>query len=167
MKNLIQIATLLSFSFCNLKIGDLAPEFSLLDQNKKTHTLKKYQGKNVILYFYPKDFTPGCTIQACSLRDINDDLNDKGVIVLGISYDSHEKHNDFSKKHRLNFPLLSDSDKSISKLYEAEGWFFPKRKTFIINEGGTIIHIIDPVNVNTHNDIIVSIIDSLIIKNLK
>ena len=161
MKNLIYIIALFSFSLCHIKIGDIAPEFLLLDQNEKTHTLKKYRGKNIILYFYPKDFTPGCTIQACSLRDINDDLKDNNVIVLGISYDSNKKHGEFSKEHKLNFPLLSDSDKTVSKLYDSAGWFFPKRKTFIIDKNGIIAHIIDPVNVNTHNDIILSIIDSL------
>ena len=161
MKYLVYIITFFSLSLCHIRVGDLAPDFTLLDQDQKTHTLKKYLGKNIILYFYPKNFTPGCTIQACSLRDINDDLNDKGVVVLGVSYDSNKKHNEFSKEHKLNFPLLSDSDKSVSKLYDSSGWFFPKRKTFIIDKNGIIVHIIDPVNVSNHNDIVLSIIDSL------
>ena len=161
MKQLVYIITLLSFCICQIKVGDLAPNFSLLDENNKIHTLKSYQGKNIVLYFYPKNFTPGCTEQACSLRDINKELNDRNTIVLGISYDSGKTHEDFSKKHKLNFPLLSDTDKSISKLYNSNGWFFPKRKTFIINKKGEIAHIIDPVNIITHNDIILSVIDSL------
>ena len=143
-----------------LKSNLKAPNFKLPSTDKTIFELKKIK-KNIILYFYPKDFTPGCTIQACSLRDINYDLKDKEVIVLGISYDSIKKHDNFSKEHKLNFPLLSDSDKTVSKLYDSAGWLFPKRKTFIIDKNGVIVHIIDPVNVNTHNDIILSVIDSL------
>ena len=167
MKHLIYIITLLSFALCHINIGDSAPLFSLIDQNKKVHSLELYKGKNIVLYFYPKDFTPGCTIQACSLRDINDDLKDKDVVVLGVSYDSSDKHDGFSKEHRLNFPLLSDTNKSVSKLYDSAGWFFPKRKTFIIDKNGIIIHIIDPVDVNTHNDVILSVLDSLVVEKTK
>jgi len=161
MKSIIYIIVLLSFSLCHIKIGDSAPSFSLLDQNKKLHSLELYKGKNIVLYFYPKNFTPGCTMQACSLRDINNDLKEKDVVVLGVSYDSSEKHEGFSTEYKLNFPLLSDNDKSVSKSYDSNGWFFPKRKTFIINQNGIIIHIIDPVDINTHNDVILSVIDSL------
>ena len=167
MKNLILIFILFSVCLCQIKIGEKAPLFSLLDQNKKIHSLEEYKGKNIVIYFYPRDFTPGCTMQACSLRDINDDLKAKGTIVLGISYDSSDKHDEFSKQHKLNFPLLSDDDKSVSKLYESAGWFFPKRKTFIINENGIVAHIIDPVDINTHNDVILSVIDSLKIEKIK
>ena len=165
MKHLFYIILLLSILLSEIKIGDLAPPFTLSDQTGKIHMLKEYYGKNIVLYFYPKDFTPGCTKQACSIRDINIDIKNKDAIVLGISYDSNEKHNNFSKKHNLNFPLLSDMDKAISKLYHANGWFFPKRKTFIINKEGYIAHIIDPVNINTHNNIVLSILDSLLTKN--
>ena len=167
MKYLIYIIVLFTFCLCNIKVGDLAPEFSLLDQNGKVHTLKEYRGKNVVLYFYPKDFTPGCTKQACSLRDISDELKEKNTMILGLSYDSNKKHEDFSEKYNLNFPILSDTDKSISKSYNANGWFFPKRKTFIINSNGIIVYIIDPVNVDTHNEIIISVLDSLKAKNSK
>ena len=161
MKYLIYIIVLFSFSMCELKIGDLAPDFKLQDQNNKFHGLKQYHGKNIVLYFYPKDFTPGCTKQACSLRDINVELIDKNAVVLGLSYDSAEKHEWFSEKHKLNFPVLSDKDKSVSKQYDADGWFFPQRKTFIIDKNGIIIYIIDPVDVANHNSIILSVLDSL------
>ena len=161
MKHLIYIIVLFSFSLCDLKVGDLAPYFTLEDQNGKFHTLKEYQGQNIVLYFYPKDFTPGCTKQACSLRDINIELANRNAIVLGLSYDSNKKHEGFVEKHQLNFTLLSDSDKSISKLYDANGWLFPKRKTFIINEDGIIKHIIDSVDITNHNSIILSVLDSL------
>ena len=142
MKYLIYIITLFSFSMCDLKIGDLAPDFKLQDQNNKFHALKQYRGKNIVLYFYPKDFTPGCTKQACSLRDINIELTDKNTVVLGLSYDSAEKHKWFSEKHKLNFPILSDENKAVSKQYDAGGWFFPQRKTFIVDKNGIIIYII-------------------------
>ena len=106
MKHLIYIIIFFSFSICNIKVGDFAPNFTLKDQDKKSHTLRKYRGKNVVLYFYPKDFTSGCTKQACSLRDINQTLIDKNTVVLGISYDSNKKHEKFSEKYSLNFPLL-------------------------------------------------------------
>ena len=96
-----------------------------------------------------------------SIIAIGNELKDKGVTVLGVSYDSNKKHSKFSEEYKLNFPLLSDSDKAVSKLYNSSGCFFPKRKTFIIDRNGIIIHIIDPVDVNTHNDIIISVIDSL------
>ena len=127
MKQLIYIIALFSFCICQIKVGDLAPNFKLKDENDKDHILADYKGKNIVIYFYPKDFTPGCTQQACSLRDISKELNDRNAVVLGISYDSGKKHEDFSKKHKLNFPLLSDTDKSISKLYNSNGWFSPKR----------------------------------------
>ena len=161
MKYLIYIIVLFSFVLCNLKVGDLAPDFLLEDQNGKFHTLKEYQGQNIVLYFYPKDFTPGCTKQACSLRDINKELIKKNTIVLGVSYDSNKKHKGFAKKYGLNFPLLSDNNKAISKIYDAKGWLFPKRKTFIINEDGIIKHIIDSVDITNHNSIILSVLDSL------
>ena len=167
MKQLIYIIILFSFCLCQIKVGDLAPDFSLPDENNKIHTLNEYSGKNIVLYFYPKDFTPGCTQQACSLRDINKELNDKKTVVLGISYDSGNKHEGFSKKYKLNFPLLSDTDKSVSKAYEAKGWIFPKRKTFIIDKNGKIAHIIDPVNITTHNYLILSVLDSLNASHLK
>ena len=167
MKYLIYIISLFSLSLCELKIGDLAPDFTLQDQYGEFHILKQYRGKNVILYFYPKDFTPGCTKQACSIRDIKNNLINKEAVVLGLSYDSNKKHEKFTKKHNLNFPLLSDSDKLISLLYDANGWFFPQRKTFIINKNGIIVHIIDKVDITTHNDIILSILDSLETKTLK
>ena len=167
MKYLIYVILFFTLLFPGLKVGYKAPEFNLEDQYGKFHTIKQYRGKNIIIYFYPKNFTPGCTKQACSLRDINKELIDRNAIVLGISYDSEEKHEGFSKKHNLNFPLLSDRDKSISKLYDSSGWLFPNRKTFIINQNGIIAHIIDPVNISTHNSIILSVLDSLYKNNLK
>ena len=150
-----------------IKENTQLPKFELNDADGNVVRSGDLKGKKCVIYFYPKDFTPGCTIQACSLRDINKELNNNDVIILGVSYDSSKKHGDFSKEHKLNFPLLSDIDKSVSKLYNSEGWFFPKRKTFIIDENGIIAHIIDPVDVNTHNDVILSVIDSLKTEKVK
>ncbi len=101
------------------KIGDLAPDFRLPSTRGKQVTLSEYRGKDVILYFYPKDDTPGCTIEACSFRDHESDLSREHAVVLGISADSLESHERFKDKHNLNFPLLSDSTADVAKMYGA------------------------------------------------
>ncbi len=101
------------------KIGDLAPDFRLPSTRGKQVTLSEFRGKDVILYFYPKDDTPGCTIEACSFRDHESDLSREHAVVLGISADSLESHESFKDKHNLNFPLLSDSTADVAKMYGA------------------------------------------------
>lgn len=101
--------------------GDNAPDFGLADQNGVVHTLKQYAGKWVVLYFYPKDDTPGCTKEACGFRDLNADLAKAGVVVLGVSRDGAESHRRFQAKYTLPFPLLSDPDTSVHKAYGAWG----------------------------------------------
>lgn len=133
-----------------LKIGDIAPEFSLYDESNQKHTLSDYDGKNVILYFYPKDNTPGCTKEACSFRDTFKQITELNSIILGVSYDSIDKHKSFKSKYSLPFTLLSDSTGSVTKLYGANGWFFPKRKTYIIDKNGVIIEIYNKVDISTH-----------------
>lgn len=133
-----------------LQVGDMAPDFSLKDETKTTHTLSDYRGKNVAVYFYPKDQTPGCTAQACSLRDGFADLQQANIIVLGISYDSPESHRAFKEKYHLNFPLLSDSDKSVSKSYNVSGLLMPDRVTFLIDKTGHIIKILRHIDVKHH-----------------
>ena len=100
----------------NLKIGDMAPDFTLEDQNNENHTLSDYYGKKIVIYFYPKDDTPGCTKEACSIRDNFDAFEDNGIIVFGISYDSPKSHKMFAEKYDLPFTLLSDIDKTIAVL---------------------------------------------------
>lgn len=104
-----------------IKVGDKAPEFSLQDQNGVVHNLQMYtsQGKKVLIYFYPKDDTPGCTTEACSFRDSRDDWNGKNLVVLGISKDGVKSHKKFSDKYNLNFPLLSDESTDIINAYGA------------------------------------------------
>ncbi len=129
-----------------LSPGDKAPHFSLPASTGETISLADAAGRKVVLYFYPKDDTPGCVKEACSFRDANDDLRAAGVEVLGVSADSLKSHRRFVEKYRLNFPLLSDDEKAVSTAYGAWGektvWgkttMGMRRMTFLIDEEGTI-----------------------------
>jgi thioredoxin-dependent peroxiredoxin len=103
--------------FYEPKIGDVAPDFRLPSTRGKDVTLKEFHGKDVILYFYPKDETPGCTAEACNFRDHESDLTKQGAVVLGVSTDSVDSHNKFKDNHHLNFPLLSDTTADVAKMY--------------------------------------------------
>jgi len=141
-----------------LKIGDKAPEFVVNDQDGKEIRLTDYRGKKVILYFYPKDQTPGCTVQSCNLRDHYTELQDAGYEVLGISSDSEKSHQRFIAKQNLPFTLLADEDKKVHDLYGtwAEKKMYGRtymgtlRTTFIINEEGIIADIISKVKTKDH-----------------
>lgn len=102
-----------------LEVGDRAPAFTLADQNGKEHSLANYAGKWVLIYFYPKDMTPGCTMQACGVRDAKPDFEKLDAVVLGISKDSVDSHKKFEGKHDLNFTLLSDESTEMMKAYGA------------------------------------------------
>lgn len=151
----------------NLKIGDKAPDFKLFDQNEKSVTLNDFKGKKLVLYFYPKDSTPGCTAEACSLRDGFQDLKSKGIVVLGVSADNTKSHQNFIEKQSLPFSLLSDPEKIALKAYEAWGEkkMYGKsyegilRKTFIIDENGKILHIIEKVDTKNHASQIMELIN--------
>ena len=127
-----------------LKEGVLAPEFELMDQDENPHKLSDYRGKEVVLYFYPKDDTPGCTKEACSFRDSFAEFRQKGLAVLGVSKDSPKSHAKFQEKYSLPFPLLSDTSTEMIQAYEAWGKkkFMGKeftgtlRITYIIDEDG-------------------------------
>ena len=142
----------------HLKIGDLAPKINSVDENGKTITLDQFKGKKVVLYFYPKDMTPGCTIQSCNLRDNYKMLLEKGYVVLGCSVDSPARHIKFIAKHDLPFPLISDESKQVVNDYGVWGpkKFMGKaydgisRTTFIIDEKGIIEDIIEKVNTKEH-----------------
>lgn len=137
-------------------VGSIAPDFTLPDQYNKNHTLSSYRGHKVALYFYPKDETPGCTKEACSIRDGRKQLEDAGIVVLGVSHDSPASHLAFAQKHNLNFTLLSDTKKEVSTLYGAKGWLgLPARYTYLIDENGVIIAILKDVNVSDHADEII------------
>jgi len=103
--------------FYDPKVGDFAPDFQLPSTRDKDITLKEFRGKDVILYFYPKDDTPGCTAEACSFRDHEGDLSKQHAVVLGVSTDSIESHGKFKSKYDLNFPLLADETADVAKMY--------------------------------------------------
>jgi len=137
-----------------------APDFSLKDNDGKLHSLKDYAGKWLVLYFYPKDDTPGCTVEACSLRDARDDIADLGAEVIGISMDDAVSHEKFKAKHSLNFTLLSDPDRTTIDAYGAWGKkMFGKdgilRRTFIIDPKGTVIKVYGRVTPLGHGEQIV------------
>ena len=142
----------------HLKIGDKAPVINSIDQNGDEITLEQFKGKKVVLYFYPKDMTPGCTVQSCNLRDNYKDLLDKGYVVLGCSVDSPERHVKFIEKYDLPFSLISDEDKKVVEDYGVWGLkkFMGKeymgisRTTFVIDEKGIIEDIIEKVNTKEH-----------------
>lgn len=125
-------------------VGEVAPDFEAKDANGAPVRLSSYRGsKNVVLYFYPKDFTPVCTKEACGFRDMYEELRGKDTEVIGVSVDDEGSHRSFAAKHALPFPLLSDPDKRISKLYGAAGSLFgllerTRRLTFVIDKAGTI-----------------------------
>ncbi|MCV3406051.1 thioredoxin-dependent thiol peroxidase [Campylobacter lari] len=141
-----------------LQIGDKAPVFELLNQDGVKISLSDFLGKKIILYFYPKDNTPGCTTQACEFSQSYDDFLGKNAVIIGISPDSVKSHENFIKKYDLKHTLLSDSEKEISKLYGA--WGLKKnygkeyegliRSTFVINEEGNIVKIYKNVKAKDH-----------------
>ncbi len=139
-----------------LKIGDVAPDFNLIDQNEKEHKLSDYFGEKIVVYFYPKDDTPGCTKEACSIRDNFTQFKENNIIVFGISYDSPRSHKKFAEKYNLPFILLSDSAKSVARLYNSKGLFMAKRNTFLIDKEGKIFKIYKKVDVSTHTESILN-----------
>jgi len=120
-----------------IKVGSQAPDFESPDQNGKMHKLSDYVGKWVLLYFYPKDFTPGCVKEACTLRDNYEELT-KHLVVLGVSKDSVNSHKKFEEKYELPFTLLSDQKKVAIDLYGADGLIFMKRVSFLIDPEGIV-----------------------------
>ena len=149
-----------------LKEGIKAPDFELPDSEGKTHTLKEFRGSTVILYFYPKDDTVGCTREACDFRDLDSQFSKKNAVVIGISADSQRSHANFTVKHGLNFLLLCDTEKETMRDYHVlreknlygRKFLGIERTTFIIDRAGTIKKIFPEVNVGGHAD---AVLDSL------
>lgn len=137
-----------------LSVGDIAPDFRLKDETGTYRTLSEFTGKKVVIYFYPKDDTPGCTKEACSFRDGYREIQAQEIVILGISYDSSSSHKKFKEKYNLPFSLLSDEKKEAAKAYGAykgtEQSQTPLRITFLIDENGKIVHIFEKVNVSEH-----------------
>jgi len=151
-----------------LKAGDIAPDFTLPDQDKKNVSLKDYSGKKiVVLYFYPKDFTPGCTLEACTFRDSYEIFTDAGAEVLGVSADSPESHVKFREEHRLPFLLLSDEKNEVSKFYGVGKTLglFANRTTFVIDKTGVIRHIFSSqTDAKKHIEEAIKIVNELVKK---
>ena len=152
-----------------LRAGDPAPEFSGTLTNGAKVSLKDYRGKKLVMYFYPMDDTPGCTKQACSLRDHNKDSAAKGAAILGVSTQTEASHQKFTEKYKLNFPLLADTEGSVgraygviggpgilSKLKSAAG--MADRVTFVIDEKGKIAHVIDKPDVANHAEEVLALL---------
>jgi peroxiredoxin Q/BCP len=141
-----------------LKAGDKAPEFTLLDQDGKSHSLSAYRGKWVLLYFYPKDDTPGCTKEACSMRDNMPAFKKLDMVILGVSTDAVKSHKKFSEKFALNFPILADDQKEVVNAYQV--WQPKKfmgreflgtlRVSFLINPEGNIAKVYEKVKPELH-----------------
>jgi len=143
-----------------LKTGDKAPLFSLVDDSGKKVSLKDFKGKTVVLYFYPKDLTPGCTVEACDFRDAQAQMKKKKAVVLGVSRDTVSLHGKFRDKHDLNFPLLADEDGKVCEAYgvwQEKSMYGKKymgiaRTTFVIGPTGKIEKVFEKVKVKGHVD---------------
>ena len=134
-----------------LKEGDKAPEIRLETDTGAPFRLSDLKGKKVVLYFYPKDFTGGCTKEACSFRDNITKITDNNAVILGVSTDDADSHKKFKEKENLNFTLLADPDKTVSKQYSGVGISgYAKRVTFVIDKNGVIKKIFPDVDVNEH-----------------
>lgn len=150
-----------------LKVGDKAPAFSLKNTEGKTVKLSDFKGRKVVLYFYPKDDTPGCTKEACAFRDDYAELQKRGVVVLGVSADDQKSHQKFTQKYALPFTLLSDPAHTMMEQYHAwvEKSMYGKkymgvaRITYIINGDGKIAHIFGKVKPETHSQDVLQVID--------
>lgn len=158
-----------SVTISSVKVGDIAPDFTLHDQNGREVSLHDFRGKNVVVYFYPKAMTPGCTVQACEIRNSESKLKSSNIEVLGISADEVKSLKKFEEKEKLNFSLLSDPEKKVIKSYGS--WGLKKfmgrefegilRKSFLINKEGKIVHIMDKVDTKTHHQDILNFFNNL------
>jgi len=140
-----------SKSELTLKEGDLAPDFTLTSESGESVSLSSLKGKPVVLYFYPKDFTPGCTKEACAFRDTFAEFQAAGVEVLGVSVDDVESHQKFKSEHNLNFTLLADTEKKVSTAYGVmSAMGFSNRITFLIDREGKIKRVFKEVKPEEH-----------------
>lgn len=141
-----------------LQVGIDAPAFTVKDDEGNTVSLSDFAGKTVVLYFYPKDDTPGCTKEAQSFRDNYTEYQGKDMVVLGVSMDDEASHKQFKEKYGLPFTLLADTDGAISKAYDVDGGGYSKRVTYIINGEGKITHVDETVKTATHAQDILGVI---------
>jgi thioredoxin-dependent peroxiredoxin len=161
--SLLAVSLLLLAGACaaqrGLKPGDAAPDFTLSDAAGQAHRLADYRGKTVVLYFYPKDDTPGCTREACNLRDNYAQLTERGLVILGVSYDDAASHKQFAAKYDLPFTLLADTEKKVAELYGVKGALYASRTTFVIGPDGKIVAVIDSVDTGAHAGQILAALD--------
>ena len=151
------------------QIGDKAPDFKTLASNGQTVSLKDFKGKNVVLYFYPKDDTPGCTVEACGFRDSNKLLKAENAVILGVSPDGVKSHEKFIQKFKLPFLLLADEDKKICESYGVwveksmygRKYMGVARETFVIDKDGKIAKIFEKVKPEGHNQEVLEVLQSL------
>lgn len=137
-----------------MKLNQPAPNFKAPCTNGKTVSLKDFAGKWLVLYFYPKAFTPGCTAESCRLRDAFCEIQEQNAVILGVSFDDIDTQKKFKAKHNMPFELLSDTDKTIAKDYDAYGLLglYAKRKTFLIDPNGTLKFVFEKVHSNQHDE---------------
>ena len=150
------------------KPGDKAPDFEGTSTDGKKIRLKDFRGRKLVLYFYPRDFTPGCTAQACSLRDANEDIAARGAAILGVSAQDEASHQEFTKKFKLNFPLLADTGQKVGKAYGVVGGGvfglarsltgMYERVTFIIDEKGNIAHVVADAQTANHGEQVLALL---------
>jgi peroxiredoxin Q/BCP len=151
-----------------LKAGDRAPDFELTTGDGDNVHLGDLKGKPVVLYFYPRDDTPGCTVEACSFRDLSPQFDKRGVIVYGVSTDSAKSHTKFTQKYGLNFPLLSDPDHTVTEAYDSWGpkkfmgreYLGVKRNTFLIGKDGKIARVWEGVKPAGHAEEVLQALDA-------
>lgn len=151
-----------------LEIGQPAPKFTLQDQNGSTVALDSFKGKKVLIYFYPRASTPGCTVQACALRDTKSELDTLNVVVLGISPDTPKKLTNFINKQELNFTLLSDEDHATCEAYNV--WQLKKfmgrenmgvvRTSFLVDENGNLAHIFNKFKTKDHHEVVLEMLNN-------
>ena len=144
-----------------LEVGTVVPDFCLPNQDEEEICLRDIKGRWIVLYFYPKDDTRGCTEEACNLRDNFSQLKKAGIVILGVSYDNAESHQKFSEKYKLPFPLLSDIEKKVAEAYGAkeENSGVPNRITYLIDGNGKILHIFDKVETANHTAQIIAVVN--------
>lgn len=138
-----------------IQLGDFLPDFKAVDQNNKLFDSSSLKGKPAVIYFYPKDHTPGCTVQACSFRDAYQEFQDLGAVVVGISSDSIASHQNFQEKYQLPFKLIADVDKRIRKLFGVPKAIFgllPGRVTYVFDKNGKAIFVFDSIRAKNHID---------------
>lgn len=141
-----------------LNVGDKAPDFTAKDTSSNTVSLSDLAGQKFVLYFYPKDDTPGCTKEACSFRDNWATYQSKGIPVYGVSMDDVASHQAFTSKYSLPFPLIADPDGSLSRAFDVEGGGYSKRVTYVIDESGTIDKVFSSVNTATHASDVLAVV---------